>query len=147
MTEIANKLEQLLNTGFFYLSKCSEADLRSKSSPEKWSKKEVLGHLIDSAINNLQRFTEIQFEDQPYSYRKYNQNALVDANDYNNAETKDIIDFWMAINKRIISLIQQQTETTLSYKIQVDENEVIDLRFLMVDYVDHLEHHLNQIIQ
>ena len=145
MTETANQLEQLLNTGFEYLSQSSEEELRRKSSPEKWSKKETLGHLIDSAINNLQRFTEIQFENQPYRIRHYKQNELVNSNDYHNAETKDIVNLWVSLNKRIKSLIQQQTEATLNYKIEVDDTNVVDLRFLMVDYVDHLEHHLNQI--
>jgi|TARA_R110000737_G_scaffold264685_1_gene272514 hypothetical protein len=62
--------------------------------PKKWSKKEILGHLIDSGINNLQRFTEIQFSDRPYVIRKYNQNELVIVNDYQNAEIKEILDFW-----------------------------------------------------
>lgn len=46
--------------------KFSKEELLSKPAPGKWSKLEILGHLIDSAINNLKRFTEIQFLPQPY---------------------------------------------------------------------------------
>lgn len=147
MTETINRLEQLLKTGLEYISKSSESELTQKPTPEKWSKKEIIGHLIDSGINNLQRFTEIQFENKPYKIRKYNQDELVKANDYQNSETEEIADFWLSINNRITKLIKQQTEKTLNYKIELVKGNISDLRFLMKDYVDHLEHHLNQIIE
>ena len=146
MTETINKLEGLLKNGFDYLAKSSNFDMEQKSSPEKWSKKEILGHLIDSAINNLQRFTEIHFENKPYKIRNYNQNELVKANNYQNASVEEIANFWFALNNRILSILSQQTEHTLNYKIELDEGEISDLRFLITDYVNHLEHHLNQIL-
>ena len=144
MTEIVIRLEDLINNAIKYISKSSEEEMSKKSLPEKWSKKEILGHLIDSGINNLQRFTEIQFSDKPYVMRKYNQNELVIANDYQNAESKEILDFWAALNRRIQSLIKKQTDESLAYEIKY-EGEILNLEFLMKDYVDHLEHHLNQI--
>jgi len=70
----------------------------------------------------------------------------VKANDYQNSDTKEIVELWLSINNRIKSLMKQQTERTLDYKIESDEENFSDLRFLMKDYVDHLEHHLNQIM-
>ena len=147
MKETTKKLEQLLKNGLEHLSQSSESDLSRKVSPEKWSKKEILGHLIDSGINNLQRFTEIQFENKPYKIRKYEQNELVKVNDYQNAETNEIVEFWLSINNQISNLIKLQTEKTLNYKIELEKDNISDLRFLMKDYVDHLEHHLNQIMK
>lgn len=147
MTETTYKLEQLVKTGLEYLTQSSESELNRKVSAEKWSKKEILGHLIDSGINNLQRFTEIQFENKPYQIRKYNQDELVKANDYQNSDTQEIIEFWSSINYRILNLIKKQTKETLDYKIKLEEDNTADLRFLMKDYVDHLEHHLKQIMQ
>lgn len=147
MIETTNKLEQLLKSGLEYLSQSSEMEMNRKTSPEKWSKKEILGHLIDSGINNLQRFTEIQFEDKPYIIRKYNQNELVKVNNYQNAKTNEIVEFWLSINNRIKNLIELQTEKTLNYKIELEKDNISDLKFLMKDYVDHLEHHLNQIMK
>ena len=147
MTETTNKLEQLLKSGLEYLSQSSESEMSQKVSAEKWSKKEISGHLIDSGINNLQRFTEIQFEDKPYIIRKYKQNELVKVNDYQNTKTNEIVEFWLSINNRIKNLIELQTEKTLNYKIELEKENITDLRFLMKDYVDHLEHHLNQIMK
>lgn len=147
MTETINRLEQLLKSGSEFIATSSESELTRKASAMQWSKKEILGHLIDSGINNLQRFTEIQFESKPFAIREYKQDDLVKANDYQNSETKELLNFWLAINKRIKSLMNQQTENTLKYEIELDKHKTADLRFLMIDYVDHLEHHLNQIIQ
>ncbi len=147
MTETIHRLEELLRSGMEYVSNSSELELTKRPSIEKWSKKEILGHLIDSGINNLQRFTEIQFEAKPYKIRKYGQNELVKANDYQNARTKEIVGFWLAINKRIQSLMEKQTEKTLNYKIELEKGELTDLKFLIEDYVGHMEHHLKQIMK
>jgi hypothetical protein len=147
MTRLTSEFEQLLKRGLEYLSQSSELEMSRKSSPEKWSKKEILGHLIDSGINNLQRFTEIQFKNKPYRIRKYDQDELVKANDYQNSEIKEIVELWVSINNRIKNLMKQQSEKTLNYKIELDNKSITDLRFLMNDYVGHLEHHLNQIIK
>src|SRR5215203_4736341 len=64
------------------LKQFSSEELLQKSAAVKWSKQEILGHLIDSAINNLKRFTEIQFLPQPYTVISYKQNELVTVNDY-----------------------------------------------------------------
>ncbi|WP_109831955.1 DinB family protein [Reichenbachiella versicolor] len=146
MTESINRLKEALREGTTYVNQVSESELIDKVSPEKWSKKEIVGHLIDSAVNNLQRFTEIQFEDKPYPIRKYNQDDLVIANDYQNAEINEMLDFWNSINNRIMYLMKIQTEETLDYQIELEKDTFSDLRFLMVDYVDHLVHHLKQIM-
>lgn len=145
MKATINRLEELLEYGFEYISKASDSEMSHKPDPKKWSKKEILGHLIDSGINNLQRFTEIQFDDKPYKIRKYNQDELVKANDYLNSELKEVLAFWISINNWIIYLMKQQTNKTLNYKIELDKGDTADLRFLMRDYVDHLAYHLNQI--
>lgn len=145
MEETINRLEQLQKSGLEYLSQAPEMEMSKKWSPEKWSKKEILGHLIDSGINNLRRFTEIQFKKKPYKIKTYNQDKWVLANDYQNSKTEELITFWYATNDRIKRLMEQQSERTLNFKIELHNGDFSDLRFLMNDYVDHLEHHLNQI--
>ena len=140
-----NNLEELLVTVFDVISNFSEEEMSFKKDSKKWSKKEILGHLIDSGINNLQRFTEIQFVEKPYRIRNYEQNALVKANDYQNSKTEELLNFWLSINKRIQKVIKIQTEETLNFKIQLDDETSIDLRFLIQDYINHIAHHLEQI--
>lgn len=84
---------------------------------------------------------------KPYRIRKYKQNDLVKVNDYQNAKSSELIELWLAINKRIKNIINLQTEKTLNYKIELEKDTISDLRFLMKDYVGHLEHHLHQIMK
>jgi len=145
MKEQAEKLKQLIAKGWQYFRQIDEENLSRKPSPEKWSKKEILGHLIDSGINNLQRFTEIQFAPKPYQIRSYRQDELVKANNYQAASVKELTDLWQAINRRIQQVILTQTELTLAFPIILGNGDSADLVFLIRDYVDHLEHHLDQI--
>ena len=72
-----------------------------KRAPGKWSKQEILGHLIDSAINNLKRFTEIQFLPQPYKVISYRQNELVEVNHYQNLPLAHLLDLWNILNPEL----------------------------------------------
>ena len=145
MKDILNRLDIFLEYGENYFLKATEAEISRKSNPAKWSKKEILGHLIDSGVNNLQRFTAIQFADKPYKIRAYNQTGLVKANDYQNARIEEMINFWLAINQRIKNVIKLQREETLQFEVELKSGEISDLKFLIVDYVDHMEHHMKQL--
>ena len=145
MKETIIRLDQLIESGLQHISDCSKSELSHKPNANKWSKKEIIGHLIDSGIHNLQRFTEIQYENKPYKIRKYFQDGLVIANDYQNVDIDDRLAFWIAVNNQIRFVMKMQTSETLSYPIELSTGVVSDLRFLITDYVDHLEHHLNQI--
>lgn len=147
MTELAERLEQLISIGLECISQTDEENLIRKSSTEKWSIKEILGQLIDSGINNLQRFTEIQYESKPYKIRRYKQDELVRANDYQHADIQELTGFWKAVNLRISKLILLQTDNTLAFSVDSGEKELVDLGFLIRDYIDHLEHHLKQIMR
>ena len=147
MIETISKLEQLLEKSLNYLTQSPESEISKKVADEKWSKKEILGYLIDSGIYNLQRFTEVQYKKKPYRIDHYNQDELVKANDYQNAEIKKIIALWDNINNWILSVMKKQTPKTLVYKIELDKNKISDLSSLMKDYVEHLEHHLDQMIK
>lgn len=145
MNDVALKLKNYLVIVESFFVNATTEDIHFKQSELKWSKKEILGHLIDSGLNNLQRFTEIQFESRPFKIKNYNQDKLVLANDYQNADLLELIGFWLSINKRILHLILIQTEETLCYEIEID-NDFNNLKFLMNDYVNHMKHHINQIV-
>lgn len=121
------------------------SDIEIKVTESSWSKKEILGHLVDSAINNLQRFTEIQNADKPYYIRPYNQDELVKANFYQHKNTQDLVTLLIALNRHIIYLVKNQTALTLKYPIVLPNQTVTDLEFVIDDYFEHFFHHLNQI--
>ncbi|MEG0189205.1 MAG: hypothetical protein RR578_04155 [Bacilli bacterium] len=106
----------------------------------KWSENEILGHLIDSAIINYLRIIKAQFEDNPQLF--YNQNNYVKYANYNNSDIVQLINLWVSLNTQILFLFQQVVD-----KKVIDRNcNNVSLEFLIVDYVKHLKHHINQIL-
>lgn len=138
------KFEQLLNENASSIPKMSKEALEFKPLG-KWSKKEILGHLTDSAIHNLVRFTEIHYFEKPYHHRPYNQIDLVNLNQYQQMDIEQLTQLWFSVNKQIMRIMESVDEKALEYKIILSDSSVIDLKFLMTDYVEHLEHHINQI--
>lgn len=122
-------------------------DYDFKSSPDKWSKNEIMGHLIDSAINNLRRFTESQFSNEPYLVTAYNQNELVKVNKYQNRKFEDLLKLWCQLNKQIVFFLKDITEEQLKTKINLYNLSICDLEFLIEDYITHMKHHLKQIFE
>ncbi len=127
------------------VSTFSREELLQKPGPGKWSKQEILGHLIDSAINNLRRFTEIQFLPQPFTVVGYRQEELVQVNQYQVQSPEHLLNLWGALNRQVIQVVTCIPEDKLSYIVIIKSGESMTLDWLIVDYVDHLEHHLRQI--
>jgi hypothetical protein len=144
MQDTILKFEQLLGESAVYFPTIDISILEAKRTG-KWSKKEILGHLTDSAIHNLVRFTEINYLEQPYYHRPYQQHNLVVINQYQEMDFPELIQLWLSLNKQIVRLFKSVNEEALVYKIILADQSVIDLRFLMTDYVEHLEHHIKQI--
>ena len=125
----------------------SEEQLLQKPAPGKWSKKEILGHLIDSAINNLQRFTEVQFLPQPYHIVSYMQNELVAVNHYQGLPINHLLELWSALNKQIVYVVQSTPGKSFEFPVdpKYENGEMKTLGWIICDYVAHMEHHLKQV--
>jgi hypothetical protein len=125
------------------LTEISEENMSAKPLPTKWSKKEIIGHLIDSATNNHQRFVRGQFETIPEI--RYDQNKWNEYSFYQQIDSKQLILFWAIYNKQLIEIINRIPAENLKRQIKVGE-DLLTLEFLIADYVEHLEHHLKQVI-
>ena len=125
----------------------TDQELLQKPAPGKWSKKEILGHLIDSALNNLQRFTEVQFLPQPYHIVSYRQNELVDANHYQELPTNHLVELWGALNRQIMYVVQNMPGENFEFPVdpKYENGEMRTLGWVICDYVAHMEHHLKQV--
>jgi hypothetical protein len=125
------------------LTEISEENMSAKAMPTKWSKKEIIGHLIDSATNNHQRFVRGQFEHTPeicYDQNKWNEFSF-----YQEIDSNQIISFWTIYNKQLLEIIRRISTENLKKQIKVGDN-FFTIEFLIVDYIKHLDHHLKQVI-
>ena len=109
-----------------------------KPYENKWSKKEILGHLIDSAINNLMRFVVAQHENDPNIL--YDQVKWCKSNHHQTADVNHLITLWESLNRQLLYVWSQLTPDMLSRTANGHT-----LEFLIDDYVSHFEQHLNQI--
>lgn len=123
----------------------SELNDSVQPQPNKWSKKEILGHLCDSALTNLQRFVRAQYEPLPYTVLNYEQNHWVELMDYHNLPAVHILNFWVVLNKQIVAVIENIPEDRLLNSCETGDAKIVTLEWLIKDYLEHMEHHLNQI--
>lgn len=148
-----NRLNYLIGEFPQKLLEISIEKLSHKPAPDKWSKKEILGHLCDSAVNNLSRFIRAQFEEQPFKVVSYEQDDWVRVNHYKEMPVEDVMKFWVSINSRIAYVISKIPEEKLGVicdlgdaAFRQDDKEK-NLLWLIEDYIVHMEYHLKQIIE
>ncbi len=109
-----------------------------------WSRKQVLGHLIDSASNNHQRFIRGQHA-RELATPSYAQEQWVETERFNDCEWSDLVQFWLAYNRHLLHIMSHVSPDGLYAIIRIGDNDPVTLEFVMTDYVRHLKHHLEQI--
>ncbi|WP_045576974.1 DinB family protein [Desulfosporosinus sp. I2] len=144
MRTIIKRLNYLVQTVPLRVKEFSEQELSSQLVG-KWSKREILGHLCDSATNNHHRFTKIQFESQPFVVSPYSQNNWVLIQDYQSIPSDEIVNLWATLNRHIVRVISKTPEEKLLYICDIGDNKYITLYDLIQDYLRHMDHHLRQI--
>jgi hypothetical protein len=147
MKSIVDDLNQTIAGFVGPLRTFSDADLRARPHPDKWSRIEVLGHLIDSAHSNLRRLVCGQYEASP-PHIIYDQNYWVKANAYQQAPAETVITLWILMNHRIATVLSQMEEANYVKSCDTGrgQQDLHTLIWLAADYVKHMKHHLNQII-
>ena len=136
------ELEQILYTYKPLLEKADGAIFLAKALPGKWSKKEILGHLIDSAQNNIRRFVMGQYEEQPSI--GYNQDQWVVITHYKFYDKNDLIALWTLINKHILIILKNSSPE--AGKRLVKTQGLHSIEWLAADYNRHLLHHLHVLL-
>lgn len=146
MKETAQKIRELIHSTVSEFSAIDADEAGSKISPDKWSKKEILGHLIDSVANNHQRCVRAGYNaaDQ---FPPYNQNEWVRIQHYNNIFWHDLINLWTAYNQHLCHVIDSLPDESKSTLCNIGKEEPVTLEFVVMDYLRHLRHHINQILE
>jgi DinB superfamily len=133
----------------------SEEESMRPRAAGKWSPKEIIGHLIDSASNNHQRFVRTQFRDD-LAFLGYEQEAWVNVQHYKIEPWPQLVALWKNFNLHLAHLMKHMPEDIRKkprIKHNLDEiawqtvsrDEPVTLEYFMLDYIGHLNNHLRQI--
>jgi len=142
MKAIADQLEMVVRTHLPALKNISEEEFSYKKQQGKWSKKEILGHLVDSAQNNIRRFIVARYESKPKIV--YNQDQWVSVTNYQEYNSDDLIQLWTLLNKHICQLLRNIPADSTQLEVQTEQLHTLE--WLAGDYVRHLLHHLHQVL-
>lgn len=145
MQQLITQLTTIIDKYTALFNNIPDEELTIKPSQGKWSKKEIIGHLIDSAQNNIQRFVRVQYAQQPHVV--YQQNNWVAAAKYQEYNRQDLVALWALLNKHIcIILAAMPVEVYLrTVKLGAEGETLVTVQFLAEDYIVHHLHHIHQI--
>jgi hypothetical protein len=156
MRDYIDELRSVVERATPTLLALSEDATAQSPAPGKWSPREVVGHLIDSASNNHQRFVRAQVEGG-LVFGGYDQDAWVTVQQYQHAPWTELVTLWRAFNlhlARVMAAVPEPVRTRVHHRHNLDKvawqtvpaGEPATLDYFMSDYVRHLEHHLGQLL-
>jgi len=156
MQDAVEDLRQTVADAAERLHAISDDDSAISPAPGKWSPREVIGHLIDSAANNHQRFVRAQFVDH-LTFDGYDQEDWVAVQRYRDSSWRDLIELWRLYNLHLANVMANTpadalTKPRAEHNLDriawkpVANNQPTTLEYFMRDYIGHLKNHLNQIL-
>jgi hypothetical protein len=145
MDELLDEFRQTMAANYDRLVQISAAESVVKPAPGKWSKKEIIGHLIDSASNNHQRFVRAQLYDN-YDSLGYEQERWVAVQAYQQADWAELLVLWRAFNEQLLRIITLIPTEQLGKTFRIAGGEPVTLGYWVEDYLRHMQKHLGQIL-
>lgn len=143
---LALDIEKEVNFAYNELIGIPEDATQRRSSANEWTLKEIIGHLIDSASNNHQRWVRLQISDRldfP-DYQFDNENWVL-IQHYNDQAWESLLQLWRFFNLHLSTVVRGVNKECLQNIWVVSEDNTVTLNDLMVDYLRHLKVHLDQI--
>lgn len=145
MTVVSNQIRELIVKAKPELLKISPAAAAQKITQESWSKQEILGHLIDSATNNHQRFVRGAYN-AAADFPPYQQTRWVEVQAYNTMNWVELVEFFAYYNFHLCRVINALPEDVLNNPCNIGQEKPVALGFVIEDYLRHLRQHLEEIL-
>jgi hypothetical protein len=143
-SDVAGELLDVVEAASESLRGIGDAEASLKSATDDWSKKEILGHLLDSAVNNHHRFVRAQ-QVEELIFPAYDQERWVSSQGYGERPWSELVDLWRLYNRHLAHVISLAPEERLAVVCVIGPGEPVSLGFLIEDYLVHLKHHLRQL--
>lgn len=144
LSSVADELTQLVDSTTQKLKNLDSSRTTARPAPGKWSIQEILGHLVDSACNNHQRFVRALEVDE-LVFPKYTQDPWVDLQGYNDSPWLELLTLWRTFNLHLAHLIRRIPDNKLAVRCYIGDYEPATLQWLVEDYVVHMRHHLKAV--
>ncbi len=144
MKDLSEQLLRVVETAEAELRKTSDPESTKPVLPGGWSRKQVLGHLIDSASNNHQRFVRAALQPS-LDFPGYDQDGNIRVQAPQEVDWSLLVSLWAAYNRYLAHIIARLPAAKLETACRIGPGGPVTLDFLAKDYVRHLLHHLNQI--
>ena len=144
MRELSEKLLSLVEAAEPRLREISETESTKPVLAGGWSRKQVIGHLIDSASNNHQRFVRAALQTS-LDFPGYDQIGSVRVQAVQVADWQLLVGLWAAYNRYLAHVIAQLPDSKLETVCRIGSGDPVTLGFLATDYLTHLRHHLSQL--
>jgi hypothetical protein len=144
MIEASKKLLSLVERAEPRLHEISESESIQPILPGGWSRKQIIGHLIDSASNNHQRFVRATLQTS-LDFPGYDQDGSVRVQAVQSADWQLLVALWAAYNRYLAHVIAQLPDSKLETVCRIGSGNAVTLGFLATDYPRHLVHHLSQL--
>ncbi|MFN8302084.1 MAG: DinB family protein [Saprospiraceae bacterium] len=146
MKELAQTIENEVDATAVRLHGLPESFVGSRPASGKWSPKEVLGHLVDSAHNNIRRLVCGQYQNRPHIV--YHQDEWVAVQHYQLYQWPDLIVLWLSLNRHFAHILAHLPEADAERLCDTGKSgsDLHSLRWLAEDYLEHLRHHVKQIL-
>lgn len=144
MRTMSDQLLQIVNTAETALREVPEQESMTPVLKGGWSRKQLIGHLIDSASNNHQRFVRASLQGS-LEFPGYDQDGCVRVEAFQEAPWPVLVAMWLSYNRFLAHLIAHLPADKLEAPCRIGSGQPVTVRFLVEDYVAHLLHHLRQI--
>jgi len=141
---VAKELREVMARAVPQLKKISDADAAKPYAPGKWTRKQLVSHLIDSAANNHQRFTRAALAG-PLSFPGYDQEGLMRIQQPDGIRWTTLIALWESYNEFLAHVIERLPAESAATPCDIGGDVSGTLSFLTRDYLEHLKHHVNQL--
>jgi hypothetical protein len=144
MIELSKRLVELVARTERNLGGLRDADAMQPAISGGWSRKQILGHLIDSASNNHQRFVRALLQDELH-WPTYEQQGWVRVQRYQELSWSELLGLWAAYNRFLAHLLAGVPDAKRATQCFIGQNPALTLEELAADYLVHMEHHLEQL--
>jgi hypothetical protein len=144
MKDLSEELVRVVSSAEAILSQVLETETSKPVLSGGWSRKQVIGHLIDSASNNHQRFVRATLQ-ASLDFPGYDQDGCVRVQAVEKARWSLLVALWADYNRYLAHVIAHLPVSKLETLCRIGSDEPVTLKFLAEDYLRHLLHHLRQI--